>query len=65
MHKNRNNNWCINYRSYDRDTNYDIRNISLSWENLPVSEIRENLNVLLAAIGIPLAVVDAKPDGSR
>jgi hypothetical protein len=50
--------WSINYRAFIRETGDDVRNLNFSWENRPHSDVRDNLNALFVAIGLPLKVVD-------
>lgn len=52
--------WHISYNKANTKTNDIIKNLSLSYENLDIDGIRQNLNMFLAAIGIPLEVVNKK-----
>jgi hypothetical protein len=52
-------NWNVGYVRRDANTNDDILNISLNWENQTIEQVKNNLNTWLLASGIPLKVVDA------
>jgi hypothetical protein len=41
----------VGYWCRDKNTNDDIKNVSMNWENRSVEEIRDNLNTWLVATG--------------
>jgi hypothetical protein len=51
--------WSMNFSRATSDGN-DIRNVSFSWENQPLEEVKANMNAFLQAAGIELEVVNAK-----
>ena len=55
-----NENWNVQYYARDAQTNEDILNLTMSWENRDVESVKKNINTWLSAIGIPLAVTDKK-----
>lgn len=55
-----NENWNVQYYSRDSQTNEDILNLTMSWENRDIEGVKKNLNTWLSAIGIPLQVTDKK-----
>ena len=50
-------NFSVSYTCRDAHTGDDIKNINMSWENQPEHEIRQNLNVWLASIGLDMEVI--------
>lgn len=44
------------------DTNDDIINVNISWENGNLESLQTNLNKWLRFINVPLKVVAQKPD---
>jgi hypothetical protein len=52
--------WSVNYRSSERDSGDEVRNISMSCENRSTAEVRDNLNAFFRAIGIPLRVAEVE-----
>ena len=55
--KTTNENFNVNYTCRDKNTSDDIKNVSMSWENRSVDEVRDNLNTWLSAAGYELTVV--------
>jgi len=55
-----NENWNVQYYARDTQTNEDILNLTMSWENRDVEGVKKNINTWLSAIGIPLVVTDRK-----
>ena len=55
-----NENWNVQYYARDSQTNEDVLNLNMSWENRDTESVKKNLNIWLSAIGIPLAVTDKK-----
>ena len=55
-----NENWNVQYYARDAQTNEDILNLTMSWENRDVESVKKNINTWLSAIGIPLVVTDKK-----
>lgn len=55
-----NENWNVQYYSRDAQSNEDILNLNMSWENRDIDGVKKNLNIWLSAIGIPLQVTDKK-----
>lgn len=55
-----NENWNVSFTRRDRNSNEDMINLSMSWENHDYEHARKNLNTWLTAIGVPLEVVDKK-----
>lgn len=55
-----NDNWNVSFNRRDKNTSEEIVNLSMSWENGDVEHVMENLNTWLAAIKIPLKVVESK-----
>jgi hypothetical protein len=55
-----NENWNVQYYSRDSQSNEDILNLNMSWENRDIDGVKKNLNIWLSAIGIPLQVTDKK-----
>jgi hypothetical protein len=51
-------NWNVQYYARDGQTNEDILNLQMSWENRSPDEVMKNLNTWLSAINIPLKVVN-------
>lgn len=41
----------VSYYCRDKNTNDDIKNVSMNWENRSADEIRDNLNTWLVAAG--------------
>jgi hypothetical protein len=52
--------WNVNYTASDRETGDDVKAINVSWDNRPVGDVKANLNAWLAAVGLPLKVVEEK-----
>jgi hypothetical protein len=50
--------WNVSYYARDGQSNEDIFNLQMSWENRSPDEVMKNLNTWLAAINIPLKVVN-------
>ena len=48
----------MSYTCRDPHTGDDIKNINMSWENQPLTEIMQNINVWLSSIGQELEVVN-------
>ena len=55
-----NENWNVQYYARDAQTNEDILNLTMSWENRDVESVKKNLNTWLSAIGLALTVTDKK-----
>jgi hypothetical protein len=55
-----NESWNVQYYSRDAQSNEDILNLNMSWENRDIDGVKKNLNIWLSAIGIPLQVTDKK-----
>ena len=55
-----NESWNVQYYSRDAQSNEDILNLNMSWENRDTDGVKKNLNIWLSAVGIPLQVTDKK-----
>ncbi len=55
-----NENWNVQYYARDAQTNEDILNLTMSWENRDAESVKKNLNTWLSAIGVALTVTDKK-----
>ena len=53
-----NESWNVSYYARDGQSNEDIVNLQMSWENRSPEEVMKNLNTWLIAIGSPLKVVN-------
>ena len=49
----------VSYNARDRNSNDDVKCVSMNWENRSPEEVMENLNVWLTACGYQLKVVQA------
>jgi hypothetical protein len=54
--KTTNENFNVSYSCRDKNTNEDIKNISMNWENRSIDEVCDNLNTWLIAAGYDLVV---------
>lgn len=54
-----NENWNVSYSARERNSNEDIKCVSMNWENRSAEEVMENLNTWLVACGYQLKVVQA------
>jgi hypothetical protein len=55
-----NENWNVQYYARDAQTNEDVLNLTMSWENRDIEGVKKNLNTWLSAIGLALTVTDKK-----
>jgi len=55
-----NESWNVQYYSRDAQSNEDILNLNMSWENRDIDGVKKNLNIWLSAIGVPLQATDKK-----
>jgi hypothetical protein len=55
-----NENWNVQYYARDAQTNEDVLNLTMSWENRDAESVKKNLNIWLSAIGVALIVTDKK-----
>lgn len=55
-----NENWNVQYYARDAQTNEDVLNLTMSWENRDIEGVKKNLNTWLSAIGLALTVIDKK-----
>lgn len=58
--KKMNESFTVSYNSREKNTDDSVKEISMSWENRDVEEIRNNLNIWIRAIDLPLEVVIKK-----
>ena len=52
-----NENFNVSYYCRDRNTNEDVKAVSMNWENRSLDEVRDNLNTWLTAAGYGNLVV--------
>lgn len=52
--------FTVGYNSREKNTNDSVKDISMSWENRDLDDIKDNLNTWLRAIELPLEVVIKK-----
>jgi hypothetical protein len=41
----------VSYYCRDKNTSDDVKNVTMSWDNRSIEEIRDNLNIWLTATG--------------
>jgi len=49
--------WNVSYNCRERNSNEDVKCVSMNWENRTAEEVMDNLNTWLMATGIALKVV--------
>lgn len=51
-----NESWSVSYTARDKNTNEDIMDLNMRWENLDAQTVCDRLNTWLTAVKIPLEV---------
>lgn len=55
-----NESFTVGYNSREKNTNDSVKDISMTWENRDLEDIKNNLNTWIRAIELPLEVVIKK-----